>query len=140
MQERPHYGRLAPNFSFTLIFAHLVAHHNIEQLDEGLTAVDDGLVRGAKRRAVGEAELYRIRGQLLLAGECRTTLVDSCFRQALNVARRLQAKTYELRQQSRNSGVDRQERDAQTLLTEVIDAWPEELQTADLLRRGAFET
>ena len=124
---------------FTLIFAHLAsAHLALQQLDEGLTAVDDGLKcveRNGERWA--EAELYRIRGQLLLArGMQDATLVDSCFSQALDVARRLQAKTYELRAASslaqlwRRQGRDR---DAQALLTEAIDAWPEEPQTADLV-------
>ena len=124
---------------FTLIFADLASVHlALAQIDEGLAAVNDGLKcveRNGERWA--EAELYRIRGQLLLArGLQDAALVEKCFSQALDIARRQQAKAYELRAASglaqlwRRQGRDRE---AQALLTEAIGAWPEAPQTADLV-------
>ena len=117
---------------------HASVHLALAQIDEGLAAVNDGLKcveRNGERWA--EAELYRIRGQLLLArGLQDAALVEKCFSQALDIARRQQAKAYELRAASglaqlwRRQGRDRE---AKALLTEAIGAWPEAPQTADLV-------
>ena len=124
---------------FTTIFAHLAsAHLGLAQVDEGLAVVDDGLKcveRTGERWA--EAELYRIRGQLLLTrGLHEAARGETCFRQALETARRQQARSYELRAASALAQLWRQQRrdgDARALLTEAIGAWPEALQTADLV-------
>ena len=44
-----------------------------------------------------EAELYRVRGELLLLPEGREGQAEECFNQALEVARRQSAKSLELR-------------------------------------------
>jgi predicted ATPase len=85
---------------FTLIYANLAsAHLVLKQIDEGLGAVDDGLdcaARNGERWA--EAELFRIRGHLLLErGLEEAADAEKCFTQALEIARRQQAKSYELR-------------------------------------------
>jgi predicted ATPase len=124
---------------FTLIYANLAsAHLALKQVDEGLAAVDEGLkcvARNGERWA--EADLFRIRGQLLLErGSEEAEHAEACFKQALDIARRQQAKSYELRAAIGLAQLWRQQGrtgDSQTLLAEAIGAWPEALQTADLL-------
>ncbi len=124
---------------FTLIFAHLAsAHLTLAQFDEGLAAVDDGLEcveRNGERWA--EAELHRIRGRLLRArGLQDAAQVEACFSDALQIARRQQAKSYELRAAMDLAQLWRQQgrtAEARALLAEAIGAWPEAMQTVDLL-------
>ncbi len=124
---------------FTLIYANLAsAYLALNQVDEGLAAVDEGLncaARNGERWA--EAELLRIRGQLLLErGLEEAEHAETCFQQALNIARRQQAKAYELRAAIALAQLWRQQgraTDSQALLAEVLGDWPEALQTPDLL-------
>jgi class 3 adenylate cyclase/predicted ATPase len=66
--------------------------------DDGLIAVETGLAAAARTgERYLEAELHRMKGELLLllsAGN--ETEAEGCFRQALEVARRQQAKSWEL--------------------------------------------
>jgi predicted ATPase len=77
------------------------ASGNIGQPDKGLKALTEALA--AVHSGGGyfyEAELYRLKGELLLAQEgTRQTWVvaEACFHQALAVARTQQAKSLELR-------------------------------------------
>jgi len=85
---------------FTVILCNLaLAHLEVGQVDEGLAAVDDGLQcveRDGERWA--EAELHRFRGELLLAcGSYHSSEAEACFGKALQIARRQDAKAYELR-------------------------------------------
>ena len=124
---------------FTLILANLAsAHLAVAQIDEGLCAVDDGLKcveQNGERWA--EAELFRIRGQLLLErGIEEANRAETCFRQALDIARRQQAKSFELRAATNLAQLWRQQGkagDARALLAEALAAWPEAMQTADLI-------
>ena len=124
---------------FTLIYANLAsAHLALAQVDEGLAAVEDGLecvARNGERWA--EAELFRIRGQLLLArGLEEAARAETCFKQAMDIAHRQQAKSYELRAAISLAQLWRQQGrvgDSQALLEEAVGAWPEAMQTADLL-------
>ena len=66
---------------------------------EGLRVLAEGLAWVEQHgERVHEAELYRLKGELLLAlsGD-NTTAAHSCFQQALHVARQQQAKALELR-------------------------------------------
>ena len=67
--------------------------------EEGLKAVDEGLERAVEfEERAACAELHRIRGELLAASGVRPAdEVESCFRDALDIAREQQAKTFELR-------------------------------------------
>jgi class 3 adenylate cyclase/predicted ATPase len=74
------------------------AYGRIGQTQEGLCLMAEALTMVDKGDHWYEAELHRIKGELLL----RQTVADSlqaeaCFQQALAVARRQQAKSYELR-------------------------------------------
>jgi predicted ATPase len=74
------------------------AYRREGQVDEGLRVVDEGL---ALVDSIGErcfeVELRRLKGELLLAQGGRDSQATACFRQAIDVARRQRAKSWELR-------------------------------------------
>ena len=131
---------------FTLIYANLAsAHLVLRQIDEGLAAVDEGLdcaARSGERWA--EAELFRIRGHLLREkGLDEAAHAEKCFTQALEIARRQQAKSYELRAAIGLAELWRQQgrtAESQALLVEATGEWPEALQTPTCLPRGECAT
>ena len=69
------------------------------QIEEGLQVVNDALALVAETgERWWEAELYRLKGELLLAGEVESQQEgEECFQLALEIARRQQAKSFELR-------------------------------------------
>jgi predicted ATPase len=86
-----------------------------------------------------EAELHRLKGELLLQTAGRRRLAaeapEACFRQALAVARRQQAKSLELRAAMSLSRLWQQQgkRDAARQLLPEVYAWfSEGLDTVDL--------
>lgn len=68
------------------------------QVEQGLACLAATL---ALAEETGErfwcAELYRLRGELLLAQGCAAAEVEPCFQQAIDLARRQEAKSLELR-------------------------------------------
>jgi predicted ATPase len=125
---------------FTLIFAHLASALLAEQrIQEGLAAIDDGLAcveRNGERWA--EAELHRIRGQLLTAGGMPEAVdAEACFQRALRIARGQGARAYELRAATdlaqfwAQHGKSRQ---ASSLLAEALVAWTSGMRSRDLDR------
>ena len=75
------------------------ASAQVGQLEEGLTLLAEALAmtndRGERR---WEAEVYRLKGELLLARSAgHEAETEACFRQALDIAHRQQAKSLELR-------------------------------------------
>jgi tetratricopeptide (TPR) repeat protein len=89
---------------YSLLLPHLNLYHAkaclvMGRFDEGLEAIKEGSERAAQceDRTVS-AELHRVRGELLSAGgRAPKEEVEICFRDALDVAREQQAKTFELR-------------------------------------------
>ncbi len=82
------------------ILAEVCAHAG--QREEGLQLVTEALERAQQSgEHEWEAELYRLQGELLVqaAGGVQQAAVtaEACFQQALAVARRQQAKAFELR-------------------------------------------
>jgi predicted ATPase len=67
------------------------------QLEQAQGALDEAFmsVQQSGERMV-EAELHRLQGELLLA-QAEEDEAEACFRQAVEVARRQQAKSWELR-------------------------------------------
>jgi class 3 adenylate cyclase/predicted ATPase/DNA-binding winged helix-turn-helix (wHTH) protein len=115
----------------------------VGQIDKGLEALAEGLATVAKNRIRWwEAELYRLRGELLL----RQTVVqpeeaEVCFQQALAVARREQAKSWELRTATSLARLwQRQGKGAAAheLLTPVYGWFTEGFDTADLREAKAL--
>ena len=70
------------------------------QIEEGLNAVDEALmVAHSAGGCYYEAELHRLKGDLLLAQSkgAAVTETEACFHQAIDVARQQNAKSWELR-------------------------------------------
>src|SRR5262247_278332 len=115
------------------------------QGDKGQQMLDEALahVHRTGERCY-EAELYRLKGELLLqAGQSPTTLVDveERFRQAVAVARRQQAKALELRAATSLGRLWQQQgkrAEARQMLAEVYGWFTEGLDTADLREAKAL--
>ena len=75
------------------------AYEKAGQADEGLQVLAEALTAAhATGERQHEAELYRLKGELLLQQDVLDEQeAESCFRQALDVARQQQAKAFELR-------------------------------------------
>ena len=119
-------------------------HKGQQVLDEALT-----LVHRTGERCY-EAELYRLKGELLLQGgqrpkthgtEQQVAEAEQSFRQALAVARRQQAKALELRavmSLSRLWQRQGKQREAHQLLAEIYGWFTEGFDTADLQEAKAL--
>jgi predicted ATPase len=128
---------LAFTFSVTLLVEALIKDGQIE---EGLTVVDEALalVRRTGQRT-HEAELYRLRGELLiLQAEGSTTLLseaESCFHQAIEIARAQSAKSFELRSVMSLSHLYEKQgkkEEARQILSQIYGWFTEGSNTADL--------
>jgi predicted ATPase len=109
----------------------------MEQLTEGLEALAEALTTVAQSRVRWwEADLYRLRGELLLQhAVAPPEEAEACFQQALDIARRQQAKSLELRAAMSLSRLWQRQgkRDAaRELLVEVYSWFTEGFDTADL--------
>jgi predicted ATPase/class 3 adenylate cyclase len=113
------------------------------QAEEGLSVLAEALAVVHKTgERLYEAELYRLQGELLLARSTHQTVeAEACFHQALNVARRQQAKAWELRAAMSLSRLwQRQGKrdEARQLLAEVYNWFTEGFDTADLQEAKAL--
>ena len=110
--------------------------------EEGLATLAEGLalVEETDER-YWEAELYRVRGELLLMQGDDIQQAESSFQQAIEVARRQQAKSWELRAtMSLASLWQRQGKqdEARQMLVEVYDWFTEGFDTPDLVEARAL--
>jgi predicted ATPase len=113
------------------------------QAEEGLSALAEAL---ATVHETGEhfyeAELYRLQGELLLARSTQQTIeAETCFHQALDVARRQLAKSWELRAAMSLSRLwQRQGKrdEARQLLAAVYGWFTEGFDTTDLQEAKAL--
>ena len=122
-----------PHCWASLADAYRVAGH----FEEALGAVAEGLKQAAGTSArFNEAELYRLKGELLLARpDPEAEEAERCFRQAVGIARRQSAKSLELRATmslSRLLGRQGKGEDARLLLGDVYTWFTEGFDTADL--------
>src|SRR4029453_13575558 len=89
-----------------------------------------------------EAERYRLKGELLLARSVENqTVAESCFHQALDSARRQQAKWLELRTAVTPSRLGQQKgkcKQASQLLAPIYGWFTEGFDTADLQEAKAL--
>jgi predicted ATPase len=123
--------------SATLFGTLALAHGKAGQAEEGLALIAEaqGLVAKTGER-VAEAEVHRVKGELLLAREpSDAARAEASFREALEVARRQSAKSPELRAATSlarlwQSQGRRQE--ARELLAPVYDWFTEGFDTQDL--------
>jgi TOMM system kinase/cyclase fusion protein len=113
------------------------------QVEEGLQLLAEAL---AVANDTGEcrwnAELHRLRGEFLLARPAaQHAEAETCFRQALAIARRQQAKSWELRAALSLSRLWQQQgkrAEAQQLLAEIYGWFSEGFDTADLQEAKAL--
>jgi len=112
------------------------------KIEEGLTAVEEGLsLIQSGEEHVWEADLYRARGDLLMMQSGNESDVESCFQQALSIAKRQRAKTYELRAAmslSRLWQKQRKTEEACAMLSEIYNWFTEGFETADLKEAKAL--
>jgi tetratricopeptide (TPR) repeat protein len=108
-----------------------------ERPDEGLEAVSYGLTQGRDSwQPVHEARLHHLKGELLLMQNSSNTAgAESCFRTAIEVARRQDAKLFEL---SASNSLARlltkqgRRDEARAMLAEIYGWFTEGFDTADL--------
>lgn len=131
--------------SLPLVLALLAgAYGRVGQVVEGLGVLEEGLAIAHKNRErYYEAELYRLKGELLLRNTefTHSSLLsthrsaEKCFQQALAVARRQQAKAWELRAAmslGRLWAQQGKQEEAKQLLADVYGWFAEGFDTADL--------
>jgi len=106
------------------------------QADKGLELLADALAFAEKTgEGCSEAELHRIRGELLLMRGEAEDLAEESFRKAIDVARRQQAKSWELRavtSLSRLMQKQGKQDEARRMLSEIYHWFTEGFDTADL--------
>jgi predicted ATPase len=115
----------------------------VGQTAEGLEALAEALATLTKSGVLWwEAELYRLKGELLLqCSVAQPEEAEACFQQALAVARRQQAKSLELRAAMSLARLWQQQgkRDeARELLTPIYGWFTEGFDTADLREAKAL--
>jgi class 3 adenylate cyclase/predicted ATPase len=113
------------------------------QAEEGLRVLAEALAAAHEtENRVYEAELSRVKGELLLVLSTEHEMkADACFRQALEIARRQQAKSWELRAALSFSRLWQRQgkRDAaRQLLAEICSWFTEGFDTADLQEAKAL--
>ncbi len=117
----------------------------VGKVEEGLSVLTEALSlidRNGER--CWEAELYRLKGQLLLQqneGESCFRSAEACFRHALEVARCQSARSWELRAAMSLSRLWRRQgkkEEARMLLQEIYDWFTEGFDTADLKEAKAL--
>jgi predicted ATPase len=116
-----------------------------EKIEDGLRVLDEAL---GLMRSTGEgfhgAELHRLQGEFLLrqaADEVACREAEACFRRALSIARRQQAKSLELRAAMSLSRLYRQQgraTEAHPLLAETYGWFTEGFDTLDLQEAKAL--
>ena len=128
-----------PHFLALLAEAHGIIGHQetgLTILTEALTLVDTTGERWY------EPELYRLKGALLLARATEhDTEAETCFRHALEIARRQQAKSWELRASLSLSRLWQRQgkrHTAHQLLAEVYGWFTEGFDTADIQEAKAL--
>ncbi len=113
------------------------AYGKVEQSEAGLTVLAEALVYVDNTgRRFYEAELYRLKGDLLLSlSTDNQAEAEACFHQALDIARNQQAKSWELRAATSLARLWQQQgkrQEAYDLLAPVYDWFTEGFDTADL--------
>jgi predicted ATPase len=119
------------------------AYGALGQAGEGLKVLAEALATTHKTgEQFCEAELHRLKGKLLLAGSAaHHAEAEACFQQALDVARRQRAKSWELRAAMSLSRLWQQQgkrAEAHALLTPIYGWFTEGFDTADLQEAKAL--
>jgi TOMM system kinase/cyclase fusion protein len=115
-----------------------IANSKLGRTDEGLKLLADALALAQDRHGdVFEAELHRLTGELLLTGgTVNHSQAEACFREALNVAARQNAKSLQLRAAMSLFELYRLQGkldEARAELASVVDWFTEGFETGDLI-------
>ena len=109
---------------------------NESRAEEALNVLAEALAVASKNGdLMYEAEIHRLKGELLLGSSANRSEAESCFRRAIEIARRQQAKSWELRAVTslsrllQNQGKNEE---AHQLLAEIYGWFTEGFDTADL--------
>ena len=111
--------------------------------EEGIEVLQDAadLVETTGERYY-EAEIYRLKGELLLSASPRAFIeAEACYQQALDVARQQEAKSLELRAATSLAHLWREhdkQREAQELLVQAYEWFTEGFDTSDLKNARAL--
>lgn len=128
-------------FTYALILLAEV-YNRADMPAEGLAAIDKALRLMEKNDDRNtEAELYRVRGELLLQGGASAAEAEACFRRAIEIAKRQEAKSWELRAAMRLARLwQRQGKiaEARRALAEIYGWFTEGFDTADLKEAKAL--
>jgi predicted ATPase len=110
--------------------------------EEALAILTEGLAAADK---TGEhwwdAELHRLKAELMLVQEADEAEVEACFHQAIDVARRQQAKSFELRATMSLSRLWQKQgkvEEAREMLQEIYNWFTEGFDTRDLKEAKAL--
>ncbi|MBI3048433.1 MAG: AAA family ATPase [Acidobacteria bacterium] len=118
------------------------AYRKAGSIDAGLEMLAEAsALMAATGECLAEAELYRLKGELLLRQGAATPAVEDCFEQALGVARRQGAKSWELRAAmslARLWASQDRRLEARELLKGIHDAFTEGHETRDLCEAKAL--
>ncbi|MBI3797980.1 MAG: AAA family ATPase [Deltaproteobacteria bacterium] len=123
------------------------AYGKVGQPEEGLTVLAEALAGVDKNwERFCEAELYRLKGQLALQSESqslesRTREAEACFHKAIEIARRQQAKSWELQAVMSLSRLWQQQgktEEARKMLAEIYGWFTEGFDTKDLQKAKAL--
>jgi tetratricopeptide (TPR) repeat protein len=133
--SHPMFVETLANALFLVAVAEICSKHGLAE--EGLDLVTDGLARvGRTGQKVEEAELHRLKGELLiLKDRANVAEVEGCLRTAVDIARRQRARHSELRatvslaRLLRNT--DRRD-EAHPMLAEIYNWFTEGFDTPDL--------
>jgi DNA-binding SARP family transcriptional activator len=112
------------------------AHLRTGEADAGLDVVEEALARGREtNERWWDAELHRLRAELMLAGGADAAEAEAALQRALEIARGQQAKSLELRAARALAGLwagSGRTAEARDLLAPVYSSFTEGLATPDL--------
>jgi predicted ATPase len=113
----------------------------IGQIDQGLELVNWALASTAHDQYWCDAELERLRGELLLAKGVDVQQAEAAFHRAIQIAQKQQAKLFELRATTRLAELwlkQGKSTESQELLTQACGCFTEGLETLDLKNARAL--
>jgi predicted ATPase len=121
------------------------AYGKVGQVEEGLSALAEALdFVGRTGERFSEAELYRIKGELTLqqsSVRSPESEAEACFQKAIAIARRQQAKSFELRAATSLSRLwqsQGKQYEAYKMLSEIYGWFTEGFDTKDLQEAKAL--
>jgi DNA-binding SARP family transcriptional activator len=135
--------RLIRGFFLQPFVSFLIAEQlaKIGQIDQGLGLVNGALASTAHDQYWCDAELERLRGELLLVKGVDAQQAEAAFHRAIQIARKQQAKLFELRATTRLAELWLQQgksTESRVLLTQAYSWFTEGLETLDLKNARAL--